>query len=331
MKTIFLSWEEQNLLNNFCSSEEAVDDISLYNKIPFFKKKGKELFSKDNLSVISNFVNEDTNILKIVGLPIDQNLPKTPYMGYIQNSNVPISSVVQILILAIADIHPIAYNRENDGNLYRHVVPTMELAERASSHGSACTLDMHVSNPILPIIPESTNGVSGSPEFLSLYGVRQVSGVYTEVIELDDVLEIVPKDIIQKLEEKKYYFRMPSSFGDGGLKGPFPILVKGPENVYYNRTDMDTAIPKDYSSMKALSLFLEYTREVSTNRLLLAPGDMLLFKNQRTLHSRKKFIAQYNGLDRWMIRLYGTTRLDRHFSINTNKPYIGKTYVEVNG
>lgn len=329
MQTIWLSWQEQQDLYQFAASITQLDDENLYHDLPKMREFAKKILTEKTIEGLSTFARNDAvNILRINGLPIDRCLPKTPSDGYINNTEIPIASVAQMMIFSLSGISPIAYNRENKGQLFRHVVPTKALETRASSHGT-CTLDMHVSNPILPIIPEETNGVSGSPEILSLYGIRQSAGVYTEVIELDDVLAILPAEIIDALQRKHYYFRMPSSFGEGGLKGPFSVIAKGSNGLFYNRTDMDTAIPVDYNAMKALSIFLEATRKVKQlNKLILAPGDMLLFKNQRTLHSRKKYKAQHNGLDRWMVRLYGTVQPHRHHSVSKEKPYIGFTYTE---
>lgn len=326
IKTIWLSWEEQQKLKKILNNFNDFSDDQLFSSIDFLKNQLKEILFEDTLKQLQSFITSDTNIIRINGLPFDYDISETPYDGYVDNAALPIASVMQFAIFAGCNIYPISYLRENKGLLFRHVVPTKKRANRVSSHGSTLTLDMHVSNPILPIIPEKTNNVSGSPEILSFYGVRPDPNVFTEVVELDEVLDQLDQETINKLCEKKYYFRMPSSFNGDELKGPLAILgVK--DGIYYNRTDMDTVIPIDYEALVSLNNFMEATKTVKNyNRLQLPPGDMLIFKNQRTLHSRQKFMARYNGLDRWMVRLYGTTDMTRHHFHDNKQKYLGVTF-----
>lgn len=326
IETLWLSWDEQQALLSYARDFGPVDDRSLHAAVPTMTQALPHLLAKDSLQILAGFMAGPGNILRINGLATDENPPSTPYSGYVDNADLPIATVMQSLVFAACQLAPIAYERENRGLLLRHVVPTRKREMKVSSHGSRYTLDMHVSNPILPIIPEPTHGVSASPEVLSFYGVRQDPNVYTEVVELDEVLALIDPAVIEQLRQPAYYFRMPSSFGGDELQGPFPVLAQR-DGMYYNRTDMDTVIPVDYSALLALTAFMKATRQVPNyHRLQLAPGEMLVFKNQRTLHSRQKFLARYNGLDRWMVRLYGTSDLSRHHPADAAVPYVGVTY-----
>lgn len=326
IETLWLSWDEQQSLGDYARDFGSVDDDALYAAVPAMIRALPRLLAKESLEILAGFMGGPRNILRINGLPVDSNPPSTPYSGYIGNTEIPIAAVAQSLIFAACQLTPIAYERENRGLLLRHVVPTRKREMKVSSHGSRYTLDMHVSNPILPIIPENTLGVSASPEVLSFYGVRQDPHVYTEVVELDEVLALIDPAEIEQLRQPAYFFRMPSSFGGDELQGPFPVLAQR-DGIFYNRTDMDTVIPIDYSALLSLTAFMKATRQVPNyHRLQLAPGEMLVFKNQRTLHSRQKFLARYNGLDRWMVRLYGTSDLSRHHAADAAIPYVGVTY-----
>lgn len=326
IETVWISWEEQQSLKKIAAEFTEFSDQSLFDAMPALKQALKNSLTDATFQQLSQFMPGEGNILRVNGLPFDYDVPPTPYEGYVDNDALPLASVIQFAVFAACDIFPISYLRENRGLLFRHVVPTRRRAKRVSSHGSALTLDMHVSNPILPIIPEETNNVSGSPEVLAFYGVRPDPDVFTEVVELDEVLQQLDQKTINALCEKNFYFRMPSSFNGDELKGPFAILAIK-DGIYYNRTDMDTVIPVDYHSLVALNTFMEATKTVQHyHRLQLPPGDMLLFKNQRTLHSRQKFVARYNGLDRWMVRLYGSTNMTRHHAAEQEKIYLGVTW-----
>lgn len=69
-------------------------------------------------------------------------------------------------------------------------------------------------------------------------------------------------------------------------------------------------------------------RHVSPNHadvvhhILLQPGDMLIFKNQQTLHARDGFTPRYDGRDRWMLRVFGVNDPARVMPLDPHQPYI---------
>ncbi len=321
-----MSWREQKDLAAYVEKIASFDEPTLFRMMPEMREMLSNILEPATFEAIAGFMKSDGTIIRVCGLPFDKALPETPYGGYIENEEIPVATVMQLALFAVAGIMPISYNRENRGLLFRHVVPTKTAASKVSSHGSKFTLDMHVSNPILPITPEATDGVSASPEILSFYGLRSDPDVFTEVVELDEVLEQLPQHVIEALQEKKYLFRMPSSFGGSEVKGPFSIIGMK-DGKFFNRTDMDTVIPTDYAALQVLNAFMQATKKVrNLHRFQLGTGDMLFFKNQRTLHARQKFEVRYNGLDRWMMRLYGTATPERHHWVPDQEPFVGATY-----
>ena len=323
---VWISWREQKDLVRYVERLTAFDEPTLFHMMPEMREMLRNILDQSTFSAIANFMESEDNIIRICGLPFDLSLPETPYGGYAENEDVPVACVMQIALFSVAGIMQISYNRKNKGRLFRHVVPTRASAAKVSSHGSKFTLDMHVSNPILPITPEETNGVSASPEILSFYGLHSDPDVFTEVVELDEVLEHLTPAQIEALQKKDYLFRMPSSFGGSEIKGPFAIIGKK-DGRFYNRTDMDTVIPTSFEALQILNAFMQATKKVrNLHRFQLGAGDMLFFKNQRTLHARQKFEVRYNGLDRWMMRLYGTAAPERHHLTDGQEPFVGSTY-----
>ena len=77
---------------------------------------------------------------------------------------------------------------------------------------------------------------------------------------------------------------------------------------------------------QALESFIQTVkRSASIHKILLKPGDYLIFRNQKLLHARDSFQPKSNGADRWMIRLFGLTNLNKCIPIHKNIPYILKT------
>lgn len=86
----------------------------------------------------------------------------------------------------MAGIYPAAYENENDGRLFRHVVPAIAKRDEISSHGSRRKFGFHVDNPDLPLLPEPIASLSGCPEFLSLLAVRADHQVQSDISFVDD-------------------------------------------------------------------------------------------------------------------------------------------------
>jgi hypothetical protein len=49
---------------------------------------------------------------------------------------------------------------------------------------------------------------------------------------------------------------------------------------------------------------------------------MLIFKNQQTFHARDAFTPRFDGLDRWMIRVFGIRDMGRTTPVHPDQPYI---------
>lgn len=59
--------------------------------------------------------------------------------------------------------------------------------------------------------------------------------------------------------------------------------------------------------------------------LALDKGDFVIFKNQKTLHARRKFTPKFDGKDRWLMRMFGLNDVSRLQAISNDLPYVCKT------
>ena len=191
-----------------------------------------------------------------------------------------------------------------------------------SSHGSTYSLGMHVDNCHLPLLPEKhRQGLSSCPEYLSLFGVRCDLKVYTRVAILDQALKQLDEKTIQQLKQPDYILRMPDSFVNA-QQFELPLLVEDEHGVYYARFDKEYTIAKTPAAQAAFDqLGQALLSEQAVNYLLLQSGDFLIFKNQRVTHARESFQARFDGTDRWLLRLFGLSDLDRTIPVDATKPY----------
>lgn len=248
---IHIPYDSARKLSSAFSHLRLGDDKSWLRTSHWFGTTIKHCLTKELNYTISNFKeNKDQQALIIRGLPIDQNLCKTPYSGYVSPSKLPIISAINIGIYQLAKIEPTSYQSENDGLLFRHVVPSLKGRNDKSSHGSKHTFGHHVDNPDLPL----TN-----------------------------------------------------------------------DGVAYCRYDKKNTTPLTTEAAAALVMWEAQLKNTELNNAITyQPGDFLIIKNQRLMHSREGFSPRDDGTDRWLIRLFGMSSLERIIPINEENKHIAQ-------
>lgn len=176
-----------------------------------------------------------------------------------------------------------------------------------SSHGSSLDFFPHVDNPDLPITGEKLpNEIGKCPDTLTLLSLKSQENVFTSLLLLDDILENLSDDEIELLSQPLFDVKRPDSFEKDNVSiNNLPLLTKY-DGKYYSRFDYHNISTKDPLSLQVLNKF----RQISLNENLwkkfnLKPGEVIIFNNQRTLHTRNKFTSKFDGNDRWLLRLFG--------------------------
>lgn len=196
--------------------------------------------------------NKEQTALLIRNCPIDQALPSTPYSGRLSIESHPISCLVNIALYRAMGIKPIVYQGENDGQLFRHVVPAKHAMLLKSSHGSTKDFGFHVDNPDLPLQSEPINSLSACPDYLSLFGMRCDPSVPTKLIITRELVSAMPTDIIDILTSPRFTVLRPQSFGQAKKTTNLAILSKGAEGQWLSRFDAENVYPQDDEASRAL-------------------------------------------------------------------------------
>ncbi|WP_281648379.1 TauD/TfdA family dioxygenase [Parendozoicomonas sp. Alg238-R29] len=324
VKEVHLSYDVYDVLKKRLSSLDCKSDVDWLEARDWISAQIKHVLPESIINELENFSrNTQRSALIIRGCPVDSALPPTPYHGYLEPDCLPLATAIHIGIYHLAGLEPVAYQNENDGKLFRHVVPANYALNQKSSHGSRKTFGMHVDNPDLPLTPEPIIDRSGSPEFLSLMAIRTDLRVKSSIALLDSVLDKLDQNTIRQLSQHNFLVSRPDSF-DNSKSSKLPLLITDEGNIHYCRFDKENVSPTTPEAAAAL-LMLRSELEKEENRIQVAyqPGDLLIIKNQRLFHSREGFMPRDDGTDRWLIRLFGMSSSSRIAPISEITSHIG--------
>lgn len=145
------------------------------------------------------------------------------------------------------------------------------------------------------------------PDSLTLLCLRQQKGVATSIVLLADVLADLTEEDKALLEEPAFSIKRPASFSGASISVNVPLIMKCSDGSYISRFDyhnVETSSPKHQPVLeKFRQSAIDQNKWIS---LYLEPGQVVTFDNQKTLHTRNGFKANFDGNDRWLIRLFGT-------------------------
>lgn len=325
VQEVYVSYQSSNKLRQSLSQFRFREDIEWLEVREWLGDLVKQALDDDIVDTIREFKeDDDLCALVIRGLPVDYELCATPYTGYVDLTAISLSIAINIGIYQLSGFYPVAYEHENDGRLFRHVVPAENALYEKSSHGSIYTFGHHVDNPDLPLACENITALSGCPELLSLLALRSDLGVRSNFILVDDLLSQLCNGVISELCESNFLINRLDSFGQP-RSSRLPVLVKRDDGVIFCRYDKENTTPLTERAAAALVMLeAQLQNEKLKQYMVYQPGDLLMIKNQRLLHSREGFLSRSDGADRWLVRLFGISSLDRIVPVSEQLPHIGK-------
>jgi L-asparagine oxygenase len=203
---------------------------------------------------------------------------------------------------AIAGVlgEPCGYAPELGGAIIQDIVPVSGHEDAQRSTSSATALDVHTE---LAFAPDGARA-----DYLALLCLRgdhdRAAG--TTVSPVDAVLARLPKSITQVLREPRFRTSVDQSFLAGlGRSEPIwvgPIhVLSGPAQRPRVRADFAETEGLDPPAVRALAA-LRAAAEAAALTVVLEPGDLLLFENDRAFHGRTVFSPRWDGRDRWLLR-----------------------------
>jgi L-asparagine oxygenase len=232
--------------------------------------------------------------LVIENLPVDPYLPSPPADGKRPASK---SAVSESVIAGIIEAHAtvVSYSNEKAGAPIHEITPVAGLEHVSSSSGRApfaCHTDAAFLAPRF------------SPRGLLLFGLRNQPDASTAVLPLDRILEAAPPALVKSLEKPIFRHPAPSSF-EMTAAVVAPIVWRDALGTTRIAVQTHAVQPAEgvgaEEARSAIAQLRALLDSLETLRVVLHPGDALLFKNDRVLHGRDAFTGE-----RWLQRAYFT-------------------------
>lgn len=320
---VYLSHKENQELHDFLDTLQVEGHEHKPESADSIAEIFKECLDASNFNKIAGFPGGEKFAMIIRNLPGDRVLPSTPDGTSPQLVKVPVITASILGVLGSMKLHAIAYQGEDDQSVFRHVTPRKELVDEVSSYGSSVALGMHMDDPHLPMQSEPVEKLSANPEYLTLTGVKLQVHIPTRIVDSNEVLNRLPKFVIDELMSPNYLIKRPMSFSDQSYEFTAPVFTRRFDGQILCRYDQENVSAKTNVAALALKTFKTVANQAKlAHRVLLNKGDLLIFKNQQTLHAREGFVPRFDGADRWIIRVFGIKDLTRTIPVSSSNPYI---------
>ncbi|MDF3933462.1 TauD/TfdA family dioxygenase [Pseudomonas citronellolis] len=232
-------------------------------------------------------------------------MPTTELTSEIERHKRTFFSEFYLVMLGKLLGEPFSYTQERNGAVIHNVRPSRRNETNISSDSSAIILDLHNENIYHPV----------PPDYLLLSGLRRdPSGqAKTLVLGVDEVLSLLSKDEISTLSEFNFRTSVDYNFGNhDASRGDGPLIrvlfgdLASPMIAYDDEYIVGVNTRAQAALDRLRVILHEHMVEVD-----LAPGEILLLDNLKTVHGRTAFNARYDGTDRWLQRLLVSRDLRR--------------------
>jgi hypothetical protein len=239
------------------------------------------------------FAADGPDALVIENLPVDALLPPPPSDGKRPASKAAVSEAV---IAGLIERHGaiVTYSNEKSGAPIHEITPVEGLEHQVSSTGRvpfACHTDAAFLAPRF------------CPRGLLLFGLLNEPAAPTAVLPLDRILEAATPALVRALEQPIFRHPSPSSF-EVAASVIGPIVWRDTRGVARIAVQTHAVQPVNEEARAAIVQLRALLDTLETERVVLRPGDALLFKNDRVLHGRDAFTGE-----RWLQRAYFTDSL----------------------
>lgn len=253
--------------------------------------------------------------VEIHNLPIDDHVTGSPQSG--ETGRTFKNGVLsENILVSLGGLSGEPYSIAHEGReLVNNLTPHRASACEYTGLGSEVELDFHIENAAQAHMPEGDT----SPSALLLLGIRGEpdGGPYTRISDARCALRLLSRNDIEQLYGRHYIIRVPHRWR-GATPTPrdntdLTSIISGPLDAprvtvaFY--PDMVLAV--NAAAQTALANFYRAVREVAFG-VQITPGKLILINNYFSLHSRDKFVPQYDPEGRayrWVQRVFVTRSL----------------------
>jgi len=327
IKTLNLQIKKSlNILLNKITYSPSINPVLFASQV---KELAQKLPSNIKESLIKDFKSQGYLLIK--GLSDDSNPLQSPKNNRDHLGETTQLSLVQAILVSLFS-HMISYEAEGEGYLFQDIVPSQEMTFEQSSLGSGKELEIHTEQAFSRL----------KPDILSLACLRGAEDAFTYLLPVQFLINrLDDKDIIL-LQQPLWMIGIDLSFKingyefiDGDIRGPWPILYKvggcgGLEGGV--KEEEEVGLEEEGGVKEGLEYSLLFDQNLMTgitpqaqeliNKIVniyyesrlsysLVSGDILIIDNNKNVHGRSPFVANFNGNDRFLIRCFGTYDLKK--------------------
>lgn len=304
---------DNDIVNNFVKNP--------YESTKFFKNflEKKYVNYTKEIRVAVNSKVEVIHIQNIDGKGYDI---QTPYNGRVEVKGIEDLICHLYGVIGVINSLPVLY-KDEDKNIIRAVAPRHDSHNEHSSQSPFNDLDWHVDGAYRPM-SEKSNNLSPIVDYL-IFGIVRKGHENLPIIyvSLKDILkQLSHNDILVGLS-KEFTVTSADSFKNKISNMNMPLLVEHSDG-YYSRIKMD-AIPETQKAQDFLNKIREIVDQESIqNRIYVNPQDIVILSNKAVLHKRDKYIPEWDGKDRYFIRIYGMKEVNAGKGVlaDSSKPWI---------
>jgi hypothetical protein len=198
---------------------------------------------------------------------------------------------------------PIAYVQEKDGELFQNVCPTRRNEYEWSNESSRAFNPYHTEAPFHPFMPSH----------VAFFCLRADHDGAARTL-VASIRKIAPYLSVRELEIlRQNVFETGIDYSFGGVTGRrgggiVTAICYGDKSDPYFRFDPGLMKAHTADGQAVMHRLNQIIDEVVVY-VRLEPGDLMIVDNRRTVHARTKFLPRYDGMDRWLQRLYITETL----------------------
>lgn len=222
------------------------------------------------------------------------NVPRTPAQPYFNSPHLETARKT-LLLNALNLGYPISFAQEQSGALIQNILPVHKTEYEQISTSSKVQLALHTETAFHPY----------KPDYVMLLCLRGDPNAVTTYANVEDILNLLDKQVINYLQDRAYTTGVDKSFRLPNKKYRevvIPILRKIDNNEYKLIYDEDLMKPMNILASMAMDKLAEAISKC-VREVVLKTGDLLIIDNNKTIHGRKPFQARYDGTDRWVQRM----------------------------
>ncbi len=225
--------------------------------------------------------------LVVRGLPLPPELPPTP-RGKPEPENQAVDWCRLLLVTLLSQVGFVySFKGKVDENYVDSIFP-IEADGQLQAGSNKTFLEWHIEDGFH----------QASADWVSLLCLRGDPAVETHIFPASAVT--LPEAQMEQLYQPQYLLRSDFTF-DGANRCARQVAVlsrhRSPE-IVFDPAFMTSPTPEAQAALDALHALVNREKR----SLVLAPGDLLLFDNRRTVHARSEYAPRYDGSDRWLLR-----------------------------